>query len=105
MTLVGFVSELQVARVTLGRSATARTASGQHVAGEVSFLARSADPTTRTFRVDIRVPNPDLTLRDGETAEITVEAAGKAAHLLPQSALTLDDAGTLGCGWWMTTSG
>src|SRR6056297_3473205 len=96
MTLVGFVSELQVARVTPGAEATARTASGQDVAGEVSFLSRSADQTTRTFRVEIKVPNPDLTLRDGETVEITVDAAGKAAHLLPQSALTLDDDGTLG---------
>ncbi|MEI4231417.1 efflux RND transporter periplasmic adaptor subunit [Roseovarius sp. D22-M7] len=96
ITLVGFVSELQVARVALGAPATARTASGRTVSGEVSFLSRSADQTTRTFRVEIRVPNPDLTLRDGETAEITVEAEGKAAHLLPQSALTLDDAGTLG---------
>jgi len=96
MKLVGFVSELQVARVTQGASATARTASGREVAGEVSFLSRSADQTTRTFRVEVRVANPDLTLRDGETAEITVDAAGKAAHLLPQSALTLDDGGSLG---------
>lgn len=96
MKLVGFVSELQVARVTRGASATARTASGREVAGEVSFLSRSADQTTRTFRVEVRVANPDLTLRDGETAEITVDAEGKAAHLLPQSALTLDDGGNLG---------
>lgn len=96
MKLVGFVSELQVARVTRGASATARTASGQDVSGAVSFLSRSADPTTRTFRVEVRVPNPELTLRDGETAEITVDAEGKAAHLLPQSALTLDDGGALG---------
>lgn len=96
MTLVGFVSELQVARVASGAAATARTASGQEVSGEVSFLSRAADPTTRTFRVEVRVPNPDLALRDGETAEISVESDGKMAHLLPQSALTLDDSGTLG---------
>lgn len=96
MTLVGFVSELQVARVASGAAATARTASGQEVSGEVSFLSRAADPTTRTFRVEVRVPNPDLALRDGETAEISVESDGEMAHLLPQSALTLDDSGTLG---------
>jgi multidrug efflux system membrane fusion protein len=94
--LVGFVSELQVARVRQGASATARTASGQEVSGEVTFVSRAADETTRTFRVEIRVPNSDLTLRDGETVEIMVDAAGKTAHLLPQSALTLDDKGTLG---------
>ncbi len=96
MMLVGFVSELQVARIREGAAATGRTASGQDVYGEVSFLSRAADQTTRTFRVEIRVPNPDLALRDGETAEISVDADGTAAHLLPQSALTLDDAGALG---------
>ncbi|WP_210877323.1 efflux RND transporter periplasmic adaptor subunit [Roseovarius autotrophicus] len=94
--LVGFVSEMEVARVTQGARATARTISGHEVTGEVSFVGRSADPATRTFRVDIRVPNPDLTLRDGETAEIGIKAEGRMAHLVPQSALTLDDAGTLG---------
>ncbi|MDZ7709244.1 MAG: efflux RND transporter periplasmic adaptor subunit [Roseovarius sp.] len=96
ITLVGFVSETDVARVESGATATARTTSGHEVTGEVSFVSRSADETTRTFRVDVRVPNPDLTLRDGETAEIAIAAAGKRAHLVPQSALTLDDAGTLG---------
>src|SRR6056297_2722451 len=96
ITLVGFVSEMQVARVERGAPATARTTSGSEVTGEVNFLSRAADETTRTFRVEVRVPNPDLRLRDGETAEIRISAEGKAAHLLPQSALTLNDEGTLG---------
>ena len=96
IALVGFVSEMQVGRVQRGAMATARLASGQTVEGRVTFLSRAADNTTRTFRVEIKVPNPDLTLRDGETAEIMISAEGKTAHLLPQSALTLDDEGTLG---------
>ncbi|MDT8327376.1 MAG: efflux RND transporter periplasmic adaptor subunit [Roseovarius sp.] len=96
IALVGFVSEMQVARVERGAMATARLASGHTVEGRVTFLSRAADNTTRTFRVEIEVPNPDLTLRDGETAEIMISAEGKTAHLLPQSALTLDDEGTLG---------
>ncbi|SEM83413.1 membrane fusion protein, multidrug efflux system [Roseovarius tolerans] len=96
ITLVGFVSEMQVARVEYDAPATARTTSGSEVKGTVSFLSRAADDTTRTFRVEVRVPNPDLGLRDGETAEIRISAEGKAAHLLPQSALTLNDEGTLG---------
>lgn len=96
ISIVGFVSELQVDRVTLAAPATARLVSGREVEGTVTFLSRAADETTRTFRVDIHVPNPDNSLRDGETAEITIRAEGRAAHLLPQSALTLDDAGTMG---------
>jgi multidrug efflux system membrane fusion protein len=94
--LVGFVPEVDVDRVTVGAAAGARLASGREVLGEVTFLSRSADPTTRTFRVEVEVPNADQSIRDGQTAEIFVSSAGATAHLLPQSALTLNDEGSLG---------
>jgi multidrug efflux system membrane fusion protein len=94
--LVGFVAEANVARITLGAGARAQLVGGQAVSGAVTFIARSADPDTRTFRVEVAVPNPDLALRDGQTAEIMITSDGTPAHLLPQSALTLNDAGTLG---------
>ena len=46
--------------------------------------------------MDIQVPNPELSLRDGQTAEIEIAAEGTNAHLLPTSAMTLNDEGTLG---------
>jgi multidrug efflux system membrane fusion protein len=95
--LVGFVPETEVNRVTLGAQAGARLAAGGgEVVGEVVFLSRSADPQTRTFRVEIEVPNSDLSIRDGQTAEIGIASAGVRAHLIPQSALTLNDDGALG---------
>lgn len=94
--LIGFISEADVTRVELGRNAQARLVGGQDVTGIVSFVARAADPETRTFRVEITAENPDLTLRDGQTAEILIASDGTPAHLLPQSALTLNDEGTLG---------
>ena len=62
----------------------------------MTFLSRSGDETTRTFRLEVTVPNADLAVRDGQTADILVAAEGRVAHLLPQSALTLDDGGVLG---------
>ncbi|MEL6516409.1 MAG: efflux RND transporter periplasmic adaptor subunit [Pseudomonadota bacterium] len=94
--LVGFVPETEVDRVTVGAQAAARLASGREVLGAVTFLSRSADMTTRTFRVEVEVDNSDLTIRDGQTAEIIVASDGAEAHLLPQSALTLNDTGRLG---------
>ncbi|MGB7243550.1 MAG: efflux RND transporter periplasmic adaptor subunit [Sulfitobacter sp.] len=95
--LVAFVPETEVNRVSVGAMAGARLAAGgQDVTGAVTFLSRSADPTTRTFRVEIEVPNADLAIRDGQTAEILISSAGAKAHLLPQSALTLNDEGVLG---------
>ena len=94
--LVGFVAETQVDRISVGSPAKARLINGSESSGRVIFLSRSADPLTRTFRVEIEVPNGDLAIRDGQTADISIAASGETAHLLPGSALTLDDAGRLG---------
>ena len=95
--LVAFVPETEVQKVTEGATAGARLAAGgEEVIGRVTFLSRSADPQTRTFRVEIEVPNADLAIRDGQTAEIAISSAGVKAHLIPQSAMTLNDDGTLG---------
>lgn len=94
--LVGFVPETDVDKIEPGAQAGARLASGREVTGAVTFLARAADPATRTFRVEITVDNSDLSIRDGQTAEIGIAATGVVAHLVPGSALTLNDAGRLG---------
>ena len=94
--LVGFATEQQVRRISVGGMAGARLIGGKEVVGELSFISRSADPITRTFRVEIMVPNPNLEIRDGSTAEIYIALSGEKGHLLPQSALTLDDHGRLG---------
>ena len=94
--VVGFVPETDISRVNEGSLAGARLTTGQEVTGQVTFVSRSADPQTRTFRVEVTVPNQDLAIRDGQTAEIMISADGAAAHFLPQSSLTLNDEGTLG---------
>lgn len=94
--LVAYVPETEIARVEIGARAGARLTTGETVQGRVRFLSRAADVQTRTFKVEIDVANPDLTIRSGQTAEIIIAAPGSKGHLLPQSALTLNDQGALG---------
>ena len=94
--IVGFVPETERDRVTVGARAGARLLDGTEVSGNVTFLSRSADKLTRTFRVELEIPNPDMTIADGQTADILIASDGKAAHLIPQSSLTLNDSGALG---------
>ncbi|WP_417277574.1 efflux RND transporter periplasmic adaptor subunit [Celeribacter sp.] len=94
--LVGYASESDVTKIELGAMAGARLLTGDTVTGQVTFLSRSADPATRTFRVEIEVPNPDFAIRDGQTVEIAIASAGVEAHLVAQSSLTLDDEGRIG---------
>ena len=94
--LVGFVPEIDVGKITVGAIAGARLTTGTEVQGRVTFLSRSADEQTRTFRVEVTVQNDDLAISDGQTAEILVASEGRTAHLIAQSSLTLDDDGILG---------
>jgi len=94
--VVGFIPETEVNRVQVGALAGAELATGLQVQGRVTFLSRSADETTRTFEVEITVANPELLIRDGQTATIAISSDGAKAHRLPQSALTLNNEGELG---------
>lgn len=96
MKLVGFAPENEIDKIKVGAPAGGRLANGSVARGQVTFLARSADPLTRTFRVEVTVDNSDLSIRDGGTAEILIAFAGEKAHLLPSSALTLNNDGVLG---------
>ncbi|KAB7616238.1 efflux RND transporter periplasmic adaptor subunit [Amylibacter sp. SFDW26] len=96
MKLVGFATEEQVARITENAQAGARLLSGRQVEGKVTFISRRADSVTRTFRVEITVPNDDGKLRDGSTADIYIALSGEKGHIIPQSALTLNGDGILG---------
>ena len=94
--LVGFVPETERDRINVGARAGARLLDGTELTGNVTFLSRSADKLTRTFRVELEIPNPDMAIADGQTADILISSDGKMAHLLPQSSLTLNDTGALG---------
>jgi len=94
--LVGFVPEADVSKITVGAPAQGRLGGDTMIGGRVTFLSRSADDTTRTFRVEVEVANADLAIGDGQTVEIIVASDGRTAHLIPQSSLTLDDEGVLG---------
>ncbi len=94
--IIGFAPEFRIGDVALGTVGTAKLATGEQVQGTVVFIAQSADPATRTFQIDLSVPNPSYALRDEVTAEITIPLGTRPAHTLPQSALTLDDEGKIG---------
>jgi len=96
MLVVGHAAEAQIDRLALGAMAGARLSNGRDVVGQVSFLARAGDPATRTFRVELTVPNPDMAIREGLSADMLIAATATRGHLVPGSALTINDDGALG---------
>ncbi len=92
----GYVSEQEVDQIVPGQTATARLINGRTIPGEISFISRVSDPETRTYLVEVTLLNQDGRIRDGMTAELRIDLPAEVAHLIPQTALTLDDAGRLG---------
>ena len=96
MKIVGQVSEREIGNLSLGMPTEAALATGEQVSGKIAYIAPSADPQTRTFRVEITVPNADGSLKDGVTALAKVGLQGSKAHRIPSSVMTLADDGRLG---------
>src|SRR5579872_285298 len=93
---VGTVSEHEVGQIHVGDAAIAKLVTGETVSGTVTFVADRADPTTRTFRVEVQLPNPDAKLRDGVSADINIPVRHvKAQHISP-GIMVLDDSGVPG---------
>ncbi len=82
--------------VSEGMKAAAKLITGETVSGTIKSIAMTSDRETRTFKVELEVPNPGVKLREGVTAELYIELPRTSAHKLPASALTLSDDGRLG---------
>jgi len=96
LLIVGQVSEDRVASLQTGEGGKARLVTGETAEGTIRFVAKTADPATRTFRVELEVPNEDLSMRSGVTAEIIVPGEEIMAHRIPSGVITLDDNGVIG---------
>lgn len=96
MLFIGNVPEARIGLARTGLEATVTTVSGQSATGEVTYISSLADNATRSFPIEIELPNADGRILDGLTAEAEVTLGTIPAHLLPQSVLTLDDDGVLG---------
>ncbi len=69
---------------------------GEERAGSVTFVGTSAARETRTFLVEIEVPNADGAIPAGISAEIQIPVGQLNAHFLSPSTVSLSPEGALG---------
>lgn len=93
---VGTVNEQQVGEIRVGDTATVTLVTGETVKGKVRFVADKANETTRAFRVEVQLPNPDYKLRDGVSADIHIPVRAIEAQKISPGILVLEDNGTVG---------
>ena len=94
--IIAQVTEQNAEGVRVGRDASVRLITGREARGTVTYVARTGDPATRTFRVEISVPNADFTIAEGLTAEVVLPTGEALAHLVSPAILTLNADGALG---------
>jgi len=92
----GEVGELDVAEVLPGARAKVRLVDGTQIEGTVRHVAREASGATRTFPIEVALPNPDHAIPAGMTAEVTLYAAPVRAVSVPRSVITLSTEGDIG---------
>ncbi len=90
------ISQQDYGEVDLGRIVLVDFATGGSAKGRVCFLSRTADPQTRTFRAEARVPNPEGMVPSYVSAEIRVQTGEVAAHFVSPAIFSLNDEGMLG---------
>ena len=93
---VGSVTERSVVRLRAGLPAVARSLGGDEVRGTLRYISPSADPATRTYRIEVEAANPGYRIREGITADIAVETDTRMAHFVTPALLSLADDGTIG---------
>ncbi|MHB2266047.1 efflux RND transporter periplasmic adaptor subunit [Aliihoeflea sp. PC F10.4] len=90
------VQQAQVTRVRPGMAAKVSFIGGDEVDGRVTFVSPLADASTRTFRVEVEVPNPEGAFPAGLSAEVALVTRTVEAHHVSAALLRLDEQGLLG---------
>ncbi|HSM26681.1 MAG TPA: efflux RND transporter periplasmic adaptor subunit [Thioalkalivibrio sp.] len=90
------VPQHAVHRVHPGGTARVTFAGSDVREGVVRHVSARADSATRTFRVEIEVPNPDRSLPSGSSVEVRIPVEEVRAHWISPALVTLDADGRLG---------
>ena len=96
ISFIAGVPEYDINKVRVGQKVNLELVTGQKINGKLTFVSKSASPDTRTFIVESQIENPKGLVKDGLTANMTIEIDKVKAHKISPSILLLNDGGKLG---------
>jgi multidrug efflux system membrane fusion protein len=94
--ITGSVAERDAGNVKVGDMANATLVTGRNVSGNIRYVSQVAERETRTFVVELEIPNPDGSLPAGVTAEMRISTGEVLAHQMSPALLSLSTDGSLG---------
>lgn len=90
------VPQQQVAHLALGQPVQVELLDRRRLEGSVSHIAQEADSATRSYRVEIRVANPQGLRVAGASVTVMIDTGTVDAHQVSTALLTLDEGGQIG---------
>jgi membrane fusion protein, multidrug efflux system len=90
------VPQHRIDRVRQGRDARVTFSGTGTRVGVIRHVSARADTATRTFRVEIEVPNPDRSLPSGISVQVRIPVEEVLAHRISPALVALDAEGRLG---------
>ncbi|MHA6492884.1 efflux RND transporter periplasmic adaptor subunit [Pseudomonas borbori] len=93
------VAQQDVSHLRLGQTVRVQLLDGGVMEGQVHFIAAAADSDSRSFRVEVRVDNPQALRLAGASATLQIQTGEALAHRLSPALLSLDQAGRHGVKW------
>ena len=96
VTFVAEVPEAEIKNIVKGQNVSIMLVTGEIISSKLSFVSKSATPSTRSFRVEAEVRNPKGLIRDGITGTLEISTNKILANKISPSILLLSDSGTLG---------
>jgi len=92
---VGQATEEDISDLKRGLPARVTLQNGRALEGTVRYVSAEAEGSTRTFKVEVSLPNPDRSVRAGVSATIRIRTEAVPAHRVSPSVLVLNDEGRL----------
>ena len=96
MIITGEVTEKNVDQIKLGQKVNINLIDSTSLQGSISYISKSANPSTRTYKIEATVSNKDGSIREGLSADMLVPLREVLAHLIPSYLISLNDEGELG---------
>lgn len=92
----GQATEKNIQQLNLGQKAIVKLADNREYPASISFIGRTADSLTRTYKLEVTINDQNHSIRDGITAQIIIPLNEVKAHHISPSVLALDGEGNLG---------
>lgn len=96
LVIAAEIPETAIATVEIGDVGEIKFIDGTQLNGAVRYISKAANTTTRTYRIELEVDNPDLRIGAGMTAEIRLLGHQTSSHLITPALLSLSEKGEVG---------